>query len=334
MYYDRVLSPNFAKLLEHGGDLRWLFEFVKERSDLDFLIGKNLYNKNPDDKKNISKNKEWISVYRGLSRCVTINPKGKIDGADAYKMILPEIYGRKNKMNFKNELETLLLAIEKTFQFDRYYNNHKEGFYQNEFSRKYGILSDFNSEFVIIDKEVVIGYKDKKTKAEELGSSQKRYKEMQEHLSAFNAKDYGKNLNKKALGNELDFLALDKNGNVLLIEFKHGTNTSGIYLSPLQIGLYYDIVTKYYEDFKENFEKNIFEMLSQKQKIGLINPEWKRPKSINKIIPVLVISEYSNRSSAKRKYKEIMDICRKKFGDSFLSNIYTYNFTNSQLNKW
>ena len=42
MYYDRVLSSNFAQLLKIGGELNWLFELVKKRSDLD-LANKQKY---------------------------------------------------------------------------------------------------------------------------------------------------------------------------------------------------------------------------------------------------------------------------------------------------
>jgi len=321
MYYNRELTDSLSKLIESDGKLRWLFDFVKTHSDLDFLIGK-----------------EWISVYRGLSRCITINPKGKIDGADTFKKLVPNLYVNINeKIDFKQELIELLSKIEIEQKFNRYYNNKKEGYFQNAFSRIYGILSDSKSEFVIIDKEVVVGYNSKEKKEELFGKVQKRYKELQEEISSRNAKRYGKDLQNKPLGNELDFLALDNKGNILLIEFKHGgkeCNTAGIYLSPLQIGLYYDIFTEYYRNYKTEFEKAIFDMLKQKQGLGLINSEWENPKCIKKIIPVLVISEYNQRSSAQEKFKEILEICRENFGNNFLSNLQTYNYVDSQLKQW
>ncbi|WP_190275743.1 amidase family protein [Thiorhodovibrio frisius] len=130
-------------------------------------------------------------------------------------------------------------------------------------------------------------------------------------------------MDKKAIGGELDFLALDKQGNLLLIEYKHGSNTSGIYLSPLQIGLYYDLFNQLPRD---ELKESVSKMLEQKKKIGLINAEWKRP-NIKDIVPVLIVSEYSERSLAKTKYQEIMDIARDKKGNSFLENIKTYNYT-------
>jgi hypothetical protein len=321
MYYNRKLSDEFSKRIEPNGDLRWLFDFVRDREDLDFLIGKNA-------------KEEWISIYRGLSRCIKIDQTGKIDAADEYKKLNPCLYdiNAKKEINFQNELSELLSEVKKEPKFDSYYKNKKEGYYQNEISRKYGMLSDSNSEFVIIDKEAVVGYDTEKTKEMIFGKMRENYKDLQKEISKKDAKRYGKDLHeKKSLGDELDFLALDKDGNVLLIEFKHGSNTSGIYLSPLQIGLYYDIFTKFP---KKDLEEAVFSMLEQKQKIGLISPLWKKPDTIKEIKPVLIISEYNYKGSAKEIYPEIMEICRNEFGMDFLSNIETYNYTNSQLKPW
>jgi len=326
-YYDRTLSSSFSELIEKGDQLRWLFDFVKKQNDLDFLIGKNKAN-------------EWISVYRGLSRLITITKINKmpdavkINGADAYKTIEPDLYGDKIPItqNFEILLSNLLEKVRKDEKFDRYYKNKKEGYYQNELSRKYGINGLPDSEFVIVDKEAVVGYEGETNKEEIFGLQRDRYKKLQKEISAINPKRYGKNLENKSIGNELDFIAVDKMGNILLIEYKHGTNTSGIYLSPLQIGLYYDIFTSF---DNTTFKNSIRTQLKQKQKIGLINPDWEIPKEFGNIIPVLIISEYNDKSSAKTKYHEIMKICRDRLGADFLNNIKRYNYTSSNgLTNW
>lgn len=129
-----------------------MFDFVKNHSELDFLIGKN-------------NSKEWISIYRGLTRIVSISPSKEttiqISGAGKYKKIVPNLYGRKQtNENFQNDIELLIDQIEQERSFDRYFNNKKEGYYQNELSRKFGIYGSPDSAFVIIDKETVIGYED------------------------------------------------------------------------------------------------------------------------------------------------------------------------------
>ena len=108
MYYDRTLKDEFAQLLNEGKELRWLFDFVKEKEDLDFLTGKNLTNKTG-----------WISVYRGLSRILTVtqyqNNDLKFDAANAYKVMMPELYGRKYLTSIftdeKKQLNILLVEF-------------------------------------------------------------------------------------------------------------------------------------------------------------------------------------------------------------------------------
>jgi hypothetical protein len=316
MYYNRTISKELAKLLENGGELRWLFDFVKNHKELDFLIGKN-------------NAKEWVSVYRGLTRIISILPNNDssivINADNKYKSILPNLYGKKSiNDNFQNDIENLISQIEKSSQFDRYYKNKKEGYYQNELSRIFGICGNDTTDFVIIDKEVVIGYSNQAEKNNLFGNIRQKYKQLQSEISILNPERYGKDLGKKAIGNELDFLALDKDGNILLIEYKHGTNTSGIYLSPLQIGMYNDIFTSFPHN---ELEIAVFEMLAQKQKIGLINPSWPKPNCIQDIIPVLIISEFNYKSSAKTKFDEILHFSRKQLGADFLNNIQTFNFT-------
>jgi hypothetical protein len=323
MYYNRTISDELAGLLEEGGKLRWLFEFVRSREDLDFQIGKN-------------KSHECVSVYRGLSRIITVSlrrdSKLKFDAAQKYKTMMPELYGIKEPdVVVEDKIIKLIEQIKNDRSLARHYDSRKEGYYQNEFSRKYGILSNPDSSFVILDKEAVIGYDSQADKDRLFGTIRDKYKHLQREISLLNAKLYGKDLEKKAIGNELDFLALDKDGNLLLIEFKHGSSTSGIYLSPLQIGLYYEIFSGFQ---RKELEASVYSMLDQKQKIGLIHPGWKAPARINKLIPVLVISQYNIKSSAKDRFTEILKIATLRWGKDLLANLQIYNYYNNGLRTW
>lgn len=113
-------------------------------------------------------------------------------------------------------------------------------------------------------------------------------------------------------------MALDKYGNILLIEFKHGSNTSGIYLSPLQIGVYNEIFSSLDPGV---LHKAVFDMLHQKQSIGLIHPQWPKPKTIKGIIPWLVISASNNNSTAKARFNEVMNYAKRMFGQNFLATL-------------
>jgi len=328
MYYNRTVSKSLADLLSFGGQLRWLYDFVKEQPDLDFLLYKN----------NTS---EGISVYRGLSRILTIREHAGnliLSAAPSYVAFNKPLYGVKNlNTNFQADLELVIKQVRANVnpKLARYYNCQKEGYYQSAFSRNFGICGAPDSDFVLIDKESVIGYLDSNYKTQLLTKSIiNKYKQLQSTISSINPKLYGNNLVKKSLGNELDFLALDKNGNILLIEFKHGENTSGIYLSPLQIGIYHEIFTSYpWQDL----QNAVFSMLEQKQKIGLINPAWQKPKTINQIIPILIISDCPclSNGSSKARFNEILKIAKQHLGANFLSNLETKKYQpKSTLINW
>jgi len=324
MYYDRTLEK-LACLIKKRGALRWLFDYVKNNEELDFLIGKN-------------NQKEWISVYRGLSRILTIAPcreqgKIKIDAADAYKRLSSnikiDIYGKKEASDLTcNQLDALVESVRNDTKFIRYYQNRKEGYYQNILSRRYGIWGAPKDEFVIIDKEAVIGYENEEEKKKKYGPFHSQYKKLLSTVSAKNPKRFGSNLGKKPIGNEVDFSAIDKEGVLLIIEYKHGTNTSGIYLSPLQIGMYYDLFLDYRSKNKAGFDAAIISMLKQKQKIGLINPAWKMPKRIKGIIPTLIISEQNCKSVAERNFKDVLEIVQSRMTN--LKKLKVFNYTTSE----
>lgn len=320
MYYNRTIQEDFAKQLMVGGQLRWLFDYVKAHSDLDLLTVKN-------------KDREFINIYRGLTKimsiCKTNNPNQvTVEAHKTYEKLCPSAYGMKTISSISDKsIEFIRKHLEDKGENDSNYGKKKEGYYQNELSRKFGICGSVDSDFVIIDKEAVAGYANVNERKELLGPMVDDYKKLQSKIWSIDSKRYGKNLKDKSIGNELDFLAITKEGDLLLIEYKDGSNASGIYLSPLQIGLYFDIFK--FLSTKIDLNQSVIEMLEQKKRIGLINPRWKTPKLSGKIIPVLIISNPNYRSSAYEKFQEILDICKKEKGDEFLKDLRTYSYKSS-----
>lgn len=329
MYYQRTIPEKLKTLLMPEGGLSWLFSLVKSRRDLDFLIGAN-------------KSKEWISVYRGTSRLLSVclSKKDVLNISAAGKYLESarreglSIYGcrKPSDLNFKAAFNELLGLVEKDSAFDRYYNNRKEGYFQNLFSRQFGILSEGREEFVVVDKEVVIGYADKVVKAKLFGRHRERFMAINEYLSKLNASKFGRKLGGKALGNELDFLAVTREGKICLIEFKHGSSAKGIYLSPIQIGLYYAIFSEYVNQHRDEFTKNVRDMISQKKEVGLISRNWPDATLGTDLVPVLIVAENKEESSAFDKFKEVLEICRDKLNDrTFLSGLKVFTYDDHKI---
>lgn len=327
MYYNRIIGDDLKSLLLPGGGLYWLYSLVKDREDLDFLIGAN-------------KSKKWIYIYRGTTRLLDISMKKKFVNMSAHTKYLGLakknnliIYGIKKivDLNFRDHFIRLISCLNQDTKLNRHYDNKKEGYSQSSFSRQFGILSNGKEDFVVIDKEVVIGYGSKSIKEKYFGQQRKKFMKINNILSSINPKEYGSKLNTKALGNELDFLAKNRNGDILLIEFKHGSSAKGVYLSPIQIGLYLSLFKEYLGQYKDDFIVHINNMIKQKKEMGLISQRWPNKPFSGKIIPVLVIAEYNQKSSAFCKFKDVLGICRDKFKcDSFLSDLKVFEYTSAK----
>lgn len=195
------------------------------------------------------------------------------------------------------------------------------------FSRQFGILSDGSEDFIVIDKEAVIGYQNMRVKAKYFDKQREKFKVIKKYLSELDAKRYGSNIGEEALGNELDFLAVNRSGEVLLIEFKHSSSTKGIYLSPIQIGLYCNIFQDYIHCYRQDFIDDVGEMIKQKKDMGLISQNFSEVKLSGEIVPLLIIAKYNPRSSALDSFRSVLQICREELKDgAFLSKLEVYEY--------
>ena len=316
MYYDRLLSDDFEKLFKKDGKLSWLIPYIKRTEDLDILIGK-------------SGNQEYCSIYRGTSRIAMITKsrnKYIVTASDSYKELGVNLYGDLDNGTFnETNLEYLRKKVDSCTKFDRYYNNRKEGFYQNKIQREFGILADKYSALLIIDKEVVIGYDNETEKDKQFREEQKKYKLCKHNLQNSDIKKFGTPSKDKSLGNELDLLALDREGNIHLMELKYGGNTAGIYMSPFQIGLYKRIFDKM--DIKET----IIKMIEQKQRIGLLPKDWIIPNIKDGYIPELIIGGYnSNSCGYPKRFEEVKNYIMANNSDIY-NDVCNINVLNEHL---
>lgn len=267
MYYDRTMIQPLEDLVLQ--DYQWLIDAVKSNPELDFQTGNS-----------------WFSVYRGTGRIMTINPKGKIFADSKYMNLCPEFY----KAPDLRGLETLLLKIHDDHTLNRYYmddkGKKKEGFYQNLISRRYSLHCRPDDDFIIIDKEFVLGYLSDKKKEEITTPIQNNY----DKIISFLAGKYPFFKDIKQPGTECDLVGLTKQGDILLLEVKRHDDYKKVYLSPLQASKYDDLTKEYARRYPEHFSKNVISMISQKVKMGILCPKWVIPSALSgKIYPAVVV---------------------------------------------
>ncbi len=313
MYYNRTLSKGFADLFMDGGPLRWLIDYVRSNSDLDFQLRRN-------------EQEEWASIYRRRTQILGIKPSSEtghltLFADDAHKEVCSDLYGNKAVTSVTHVYQSCLDKI-RDFRKEKgpkdfFYENKKEGYYQHMLARDYGILSNADSIFVIVDREAVPGYDSNEEKQSILGSLKERYNKLKGKVGQ----------NCWAPGDELDLLALDKTGNILLIECKHHdkNNSQQIYQLPLQVGFYHELLSS--RELEGKLQEGVLKLLSQKQELGLISRDWKVPALSGKIIPMINVSEPNYKSRAYDRLSEILNSCRKEKGQDFLKELRAYGYT-------
>lgn len=304
MYYNRTISETFENLLSDTGEFGWLIPYIKEHKDLDLLLVNNKGDKD--------KCPQECHIYRGTSRIarIVLNSKGTwhVDANDSYKELADNIglsgmFGKSDSPDFKfneDSLEELRKTVAEDPKYDRYYKNKKEGWWQNNIQRRYGIDAKEQSPMLVFDKETVIGYESEKVKGEIFGKLQDEYKKIRKKLQSEHPDLFGQSKD-TALGNELDLVALDKDGNIHLMELKYCKNTRGIYMSPFQIGLYYELFDNL---DKDELAKAVKQMIEQRQRLGLLPKGWAIPKFSGKIIPELIICGGNPTEAAQERYKQ------------------------------
>lgn len=289
-YYNRTMSDVLVNRINNE-ELSWLIDFVKSKKCLDFQTG-------GDPKADRS----WFSIYRGTSRILSVtcsrNGHLKYDAAEAYKKLMPKGFLEKPTTE---DFETYLTKINESGLFDKWYrdlkDNKNEGYYQTLIGRRYTFNLKPSDDFVIIDKEMVIGFATQIVKDE---WNKEICETLDLRITQFKDK-VGVSGIKNTYG-EFDFLALDKAGNLIIMELKQN-DPQKTALSPFQTAYYQMQLEKLIKEDAEFYE-NIRKMLEQKIELGLIDKCFKIPEKLTgKIIPCVIVGEEYD-SKGKRLLSE------------------------------
>lgn len=292
IYYHRALDNSLMNYIIK--DFHWLIDAVISTPELDFQTGSN-------------KNNSWFSVYRGTGRVLTINKNKTITAAPKYKNLLPVFYQNPSKTGF----DKLLSLINEDTSLDRYYmdkkGEKKEGYYQNLISRRYTLFCEPNDDFIIIDKEFVLGYSSDSVKHKLIQPIIEKYNTIIQKLRD----EYYFFKNAKQPGTECDFVALQKNGDIVLLELKRSKDTPKIALSPIQAGKYKDLTDEYIRRYRNDFCKDVISMVRQKKEMGIIKPKSELPQTISGIIKTAVVVGGEPTKVARERFKIVRELIGK-----------------------
>ncbi|MBO4483433.1 MAG: hypothetical protein J5735_06395 [Prevotella sp.] len=307
MYYNRAMSPELVERISKG--FLWLIDAVIQNSELDFQTGSNASD-------------SWFSVYRGTGRLLTIKENGRLFADPKYITLLPSFYEKPSKAG----LDALIKMIRENKELGRYYidadGKKKEGYYQNLVSRRYSLLCEPDDDFIIIDKEFVLGYSNDRIKARITQPVIEKYDRIMHSLSL----RYNYFTHIRQSGTECDLVGLTRQGDILLLELKRHEDTTKIFLSPLQAGKYDDLTKEYVKRYYDDFNTNVVEMVKQKVDLGILKPQCEIPTKITgNIIPAVVVGGQPSKTA-----KERFEIVRKAVGKEI--PLYTCD-EKGQINK-
>lgn len=270
--YCRVLNDNIENYLLPNGQLHFLIDnkFMDDKYALDIHI----------------REKNKLIYYHGTTKLLTVDLcillKKKNSSSNPcnaaktyqrnkdYKTLMNEMKNWKPnnspvrlESTFKEYLRSAIKKADK-----RYYSNKKEGYWQNRICVYFSRYWTPDKEWLIIDRESVIGHASEEKKKSFYKDIKGVYNNIKLELQKENEKRWGE-VSKKGFGDELDMLAIGPNKELLCIELKHRSNTSGIYWGPLQASIYRDA----FDNAKEYISEGIKEIIQQKIKIGLLPSE-------------------------------------------------------------
>ena len=304
--YERALNERLLPALLPGGAFSFL---VTERPvDDPFALDVQLRERNK------------IVFYHGMTRLLTVQLRigangevearahaatayGECEGCKEQYRALMKWWAIGEATAFRAALRAYLPAAVAAAD-PSYYRNRQEGYWQNRLCLRFGRQWTPQDEWLIIDRDCVIGFNN--------ADEQKRFYERTRHAYQ-GVKDRLQNDDKGAwgepdgqeFGDELDLLAINRNGDLATIELRHGDSASGIYWAPLQVGVYRDA----FEAILSSVRPGIQELVRQKITLGLL-PEAAGVRlevsELKRVEPIVAVAEPRARSSCWQKMRQVV----------------------------
>ncbi len=304
MRYSRSLSPDFVRHLSReplSGLLR-----LSTESGIDDPFAIDLHLREGDR----------LMFYHGTTALLTIqfDPATnclRCSAANAYAGAsrFQELMQTWPESEWSRSLDVIseYLSSAMSVANDGDYRNRAEGYWQNRLSLAFGPQWCPGMDWLIIDREAVVGFMNSAEKQQLLDPIQQKYQSIRDQLRAQDARIWGEPSRRK-FGDECDFLALGPAGELFCIELKHGSNASGIYWGCLQVTVYRDL----FEQALGQITEEIKALVQQKIQLGLLPPQATRrlPEgSFRTVQPILAIAEPNDRSSCWDRLQEVMALC-------------------------
>ena len=295
--YERVLDTRLLPSLLPGGALHFLLSAspVDDRYALDIQL----------------RERNKIIYYHGTARVLTVqfrigrtgveakaHAAGVFDeypGCQQQYRALMRWWGIGDAHAFQSAfLAYLPVALAATEP--QHYRNQQEGYWLNRLCVRYGRQWTRADQWLIIDRECVVGFNHAKEQNTFYSDIARGYQGVKDQLQKQDPGVWG-GADDKPFSDELDLLAINPGGDLAAIELKHGANRDGICWGPLQVSFYRDAFAK----ITASIRGDIRALVEQKIVLGLLPVEARgllAASPLTQVEPILAVAEPNDQSKA------------------------------------
>jgi hypothetical protein len=280
MYYDRTVSDGLLEALGFGP-----FAFLTQVARSQHLADLQLRGY-PSTKRC------WASLYCGLTKVIDVVESGgaiRLVGTTAHPKWDAQWAAFRPAAAWYTDVPALEDYVDSAIRgvAARFTN---EGAVQAMLCTRAGSL------YSVVDREAVIGFSNT---AERVNT----YGRLREPLhAAFSGASEDKWLVPKPFGGELDLLAIDPEGRLLVVEIKPGSSTSGITWAPLQAIFYAELFRAWSTECGRASVDVLESMLKQRIALELTRDPSRRLHHPIEIVPVVAIGGSPSAKAIERMW--------------------------------
>ena len=295
IWYDRRISNELKAELEPAGRLSRLVQFARGRHLADVQL-----------RKSRDGSRSWVSVYAGLTKILDVENRRKefrlradssyIDrnqtgAAGSTPLPWNEWRSAKALMTQWPAIQAYLAA-----QFKDVGNK-----FINEGAVQAMLCAHGGDTFRVIDREAVLNFASTNVREDV-------YRELRDPLVQALA-DSGGNAWWKppSPGGEVDLLAVDSEGRVLVIEVKPANSLTGITWAPLQVAFYARLFRRWAEEARHDAVDILEAMLQQRVSLGLEERGGIPLKDPVEFVPVIAIEDPPRSHDALKRLGLVRD---------------------------
>lgn len=255
--FRRVGPPKLVDALKPGGDFHDLVELAKSEPLLDLHVRAFA----EDEDKHIG----HATLYLGLTQTISLHQRGHrfwLDGprkTKTFGAICEPYFAEWSKRRFLEDLAAVSSSTKRAEYVARVIKaerNEGQGRWTGKEGELQAALASFPDQLELIDRECVLQHSNTDVRDEWIVDACTPAKAA--------AKQLGRT---KKFGNELDGLAVDAAGRVLVIEAKDGADGPGVDWTPAQVNVYLRLFRRWVNE-ADAAHADLVAMLDQRRRLG------------------------------------------------------------------